>query len=384
MTTATLDALDAAREQFPITKHKLYFDLANMNSPPRCVTQAIASFHAAMQERGGDKRAWMAEIESTRRKAATLLGCDAREIAFCRNTFDGLNIAANAIDWRPGDNVVLPTDEHPNNVFPWLNLRRRGVEVRLVPVSRPWVDADAVAPFVDARTRVVAVADVSFHPGQRNDLDSIAALCRDKRALLVVDGVQAAGLMDVRLADRGIAMWAASGHKGLLSPHGMGIFFCRRDVIADTRPAYAARNSVVPGAADDHFVERPDAPLRDDAVRFEIGNYNYSGTYAMSAALDLILGVGIREIERHVLALGRRLTEQLAARGIARIGPDRADRRSSICAFDFPGDGWVDYLARKHVVVSGRRGAIRISLGLYNSFDEIDELVAIVDGRSDR
>jgi selenocysteine lyase/cysteine desulfurase len=164
----------------------------------------------------------------------------------------------------------------------------------------------------------------------------------------------------------------------------MGIFFCRRDVIADTRPAYAARNSVVPGAADDHFVERPDAPLRDDAVRFETGNYNYSGTYAMSAALDLILGVGIREIERHVLALGRRLTEQLAARGIARIGPDRADRRSSICAFDFPGDGWVDYLARKHVVVSGRRGAIRISLGLYNSFDEIDELVAIVDGRSDR
>jgi len=384
MTTATLDALDAAREQFPITKHKLYFDLANMNSPPRCVTQAIASFHAAMQERGGDKRAWMAEIESTRRKAATLLGCDAREIAFCRNTSDGLNIAANAIDWRPGDNVVLPTDEHPNNVFPWLNLRRRGVEVRLVPVSRPWVDADAVAPFVDARTRVVAVADVSFHPGQRNDLDSIAALCRDKRALLVVDGVQAAGLMDVRLADRGIAMWAASGHKGLLSPHGMGIFFCRRDVIADTRPAYAARNGVVPGAADDHFVERPDAPLRDDAVRFETGNYNYSGTYAMSAALDLILGVGIREIERHVLALGRRLTEQLAARGIARIGPDRADRRSSICAFDFPGDGWVDYLARKHVVVSGRRGAIRISLGLYNSFDEIDELVAIVDGRSDR
>ena len=384
MTTATLDALEAAREQFPITKHKLYFDLANMNSPPRCVTQAIASYYAAMQERGVDTTAWMKEIEATRRKAATLLGCDARELAFVRNTSDGLNIAANAIDWRVGDNVVVPTDEHPNNVFPWLNLRRRGVEVRLVRTQKPWVDADALAPFVDARTRAVAVADVSFHPGQRNDLDSIAALCRDRRALLVVDGVQAAGLIDVRLSERGIAMWAASGHKGLLSPHGMGLFFCRRDVIADTTPAYAARNSVVPGAADDHFVERPDAPLRDDAVRFETGNYNYSGTYAMSAALDLILGVGIREVERHVLALGERLTEKLAARGIARIGPEHPQRRSSICAFDFPGDGWVDYFARKHVVVSGRRGAIRISLGLYNSFDEIDELVAIVDGRSDR
>jgi cysteine desulfurase / selenocysteine lyase len=256
--------------------------------------------------------------------------------------------------------------------------------VRLVPVRNAWVNADAVAPFVDARTRVVAVADVSFHPGQRNDLDSIAALCRDRQALLVVDGVQAAGLMDVRLAERGIAMWAASGHKGLLSPHGMGLFFCRRDLIPQTAPAYLARNGVVPGAADDHFVDRPDAPLRDDAVRFETGNYNYSGTYAMSAALDLILGIGIGEIQRHVLALGEHLTEKLAARGIARIGPEGRERRSSICAFSFPGDGWVDYLARKRVVVSGRRGAIRISLGLYNSIDEIDQFVAIIDGRNDR
>jgi selenocysteine lyase/cysteine desulfurase len=384
MTPLTLDALEAAREQFPITKHRLYFDLANMNSPPRCVTQALASFYAALQEHGGDKNAWMAEIAATRRKAATLLGCDAREIAFCRNTSDGLNIAANAIAWRPGDNVVVPVDEHPNNVFPWLNLRKRGVEVRLVPVREPWVDADAIAPFVDARTRAVAVADVSFYPGQRNDLESIAQLCHDKSALLVVDGVQAVGLMDVRLRERGIAMWAASGHKGLLSPHGMGLFFCRRELIGDLSPAYAARNSVVPGAADDHFVERPDAPLRDDAVSFETGNYNYSGTYAMGAALDLILSVGIREIERHVLALGEYLTERLAARGIARAGPSVPQRRASICAFGFPGDGWVEYLARKHVVVSGRRGAIRISLGLYNSFDEIDELVAIIDGRLGR
>ena len=384
MTPLALDALDAAREQFPITKHRLYFDLANMNSPPRCVTQALANFHAALQERGGDKSAWMSEIESTRRKAATLLGCDVREIAFCRNTSDGLNIAANAIAWRPGDNVVVPADEHPNNVFPWLNLRRRGVEVRLVPVRNPWVDADVVAPFVDARTRAVAVADVSFHPGQRNDLDSIAALCRDKGALLVVDGVQAVGLMDVRLRDRGIAMWAASGHKGLLSPHGMGLFFCRRELIGDMAPAYAARTSMVPGAADDHFVERPDAPLRDDGRRFEIGNYNYSGTYAMSAALDLILGIGIRDIERHVLTLGEYLTQKLAARGVPRVGPALAQRRSSICAFTFPGDGWVEYLARKNVVVSGRRGSIRVSLGFYNSFDEVDEFVTIIDGRLGR
>jgi selenocysteine lyase/cysteine desulfurase len=334
-----------------------------------------------MQQRGGDKIAWAEQITSTRHKAATLLGCDPGEIAFCRNTSDGLNTAANAIEWLPGDNVVLPANEHPNNVFPWLNLRHRGVEVRLVPGASEWVDADRLAPFVDARTRVVAVADVSFHPGQRNDLDGIAALCSEHGAHLVVDGVQAVGLMDVRLRDREIAMWAASAHKGLLAPHGVGLFFCRRDLIPAMRPAYLARNGVIPGAADDHFVEKPDAPLRDDACRFEIGNLNYSGIHALGAALDLILGLGIGTIERHVLDLGDYMTGKLAQRGIARHGPSARERRSSICAFTFPGDGWVEYLRQNRIVVSGRRGAVRVSLGLYNTREEVDEFISVIDKR---
>lgn len=377
-----MTTLEAARDEFPITRHCVYFDLANMNSPPSRVTQALASFFATMQERGGDKAAFGMEIEATRRKAATLLGCDASELAFTRNTSDGLNIAANAIDWRAGDNVVLPANEHPNNVFPWLNLRRRGVEVRLVPDDpKGWMDADSFKPHVDARTRAVAVADVSFHPGQRNDLESIAALCDEAGAHLVVDGVQAVGLLDVRLRERGIAMWAASGHKGLLSPHGMGLFFCRRELIPAMKPACASRTSMVPGAADDHFVDKPDAPFRDDAGRFEIGNFNYSGIYAMSAALDLILEIGIANVERHVLSLGEDLTAKLARRGIERLGPPTPGRRSSICALRFPGEGWVEHFAHNGIVVSGRRGAIRVSLGLYNTFDEIDEFVAVVDRR---
>ena len=379
---ASIEALATARAQFPIVESHIYFDLANMNSPPTCVTNVLSAFFAGLQQRGGDKNAWLAEIDSTRRKAATLLGCDASEIAFCKNTSEALNIAANAIAWRPGDNVVVPVGEHPNNVFPWLNLRRRGVDVRMVPDNGGCLDADALRPHMDARTRAVAVADVAFHPGQRNDLESISALCSQQGAYLVVDGVQAAGLMDVRLRERGIAMWAASGHKGLLSPHGMGLLYCRHDLVAGLDPVYAARNSMVPGSADDHFVEKPDAPLRSDAGRFEIGNYNYSGIYAMGAALDLILGVGIANIEHHVLALGERLTDELARRGIERVGPTDPRRRSSICAFKFPGEGWVEYFAENKVILSGRRGAIRVSLGLYNSFDEVDRFLAIVDRRT--
>lgn len=376
--------LDAAREQFPVTRSRVYLDLANMNSPPRCVTDALGRYYAELQQKGGDKTAWLAEIEAARRKAATLLGCDSTELAICKNTSEGLNIAANAIDWHAGDNVVVPMSEHPNNVYPWLNLRRRGVEVRRVPDETPWIDAKALAPYVDRRTRAVALADVSFHPGQRNDLESVAALCHDSGAHLVVDGVQAVGLLDVRLRERGIGMWAASGHKGLLSPHGMGLFYCRRELIERMAPAYVARGSTVPGSADDHFVAAADLALRSDARRFEIGNFNYSGVYAMSAALDLLLEVGIEAIERHVLALGEHLTARLAACGIERLGPSVRERRSSICAFAFPGEGWVEHLAQNGIVVSGRRGALRVSLGLYNTTEELDRFVAVVDRRLKR
>ncbi len=383
--SATAGALNAARAQFPVTNNLVYFDIANMNPTPLCVTERLVAYFSHIQQRGGDKSAWSREVEATRAKAARLLGCEASELAFCKNTSEGLNIAANAIDWRPGDNVVVPEREHPNNVFPWLNLQRHGVEVRLVPESREWVDADLLAPFVDGRTRAVAVADVSFHPGQRNDLASLAALCHDNGAYLVVDGVQAVGLLNVDLHAHGVDMWAISAHKGLLSPHGVGLFYCRKDLIPALLPVYAARASMVPRAGDDHgHVQKSDAVLCNDARRFEIGNFNFSGIYALSAALDLILDIGIEAIERHVLALGEYLTGQLALRQIDRLGPRDPQRRSSICVFNLPGEGWVEYFAEKGIVVSGKLGSIRVSLGLYNTVEEIDRFVAAIDERTRR
>jgi len=383
MYTAPASVL-AARAQFPITRNCIYFDIANMNSPPLGVTGTIAGFFAAMQQGSADKSDWLREIEETRRKAATLLGCEPGEIAFVKNTSEGLNIAANAIDWRPGDNVVVPVHEHPNNVFPWLNLRRRGVEVRLVPETGEWVDAELLAPFVDHRTRAVAVADVSFLPGQRNDLAGIAALCRQRGAHLVVDGVQAVGLLDVRPGDLGVAMWSSSAHKGLLSPHGIGLFFCQRELIPELAPVYAARASMVPNPEDDHLVQANGGRLQDDARRFEIGNFNYSGICAMGSALDLILEIGIADIERHVRALSEYLSEKLSERQIRRLGPDDPARQSAICAFNLPGEGWIEHFAAHDIVVSGRGGAVRASFGLYNTFEEIDRFIAVLDGRLER
>src|SRR5579872_5117748 len=104
------DALEKARKQFPIAHKCIYFNIANMNSPPASVSERLGAYFAQMQETGGDKVAWMDEISQARQRAATLLGCEPSELAFCKNTSEGLNTAANAIDWKPGDNVVLPSN----------------------------------------------------------------------------------------------------------------------------------------------------------------------------------------------------------------------------------------------------------------------------------
>jgi selenocysteine lyase/cysteine desulfurase len=375
------DAIKEARKQFPIATKRIYLDIANMNSPPTCVTERLRTFFAEMQDPGGDKAAWMDEIASTRQRAATLFECEPSEIAFCKNTSEGLNAAANAIDWQPGDNVVVPSNDHPNNVFAWVNLRRRGVDVRLVPEPTGVIDAATLEPFVDRRTRVISVADVSFHPGQRNDLQSIAELCRKHSSLLVVDGVQAAGILTVKLRDSGIAMWAASGHKGLLSPHGIALFYCNDAVVRTLHPTYVARAGMKAHTLQDHTVRSRDIDLHDDARRFEIGNFNYSAICAMNAALKLILDVGIANIERHVLALGSYLSDRLAERNIDLLGPKDQRFRSGICVFNLPGDGWVEYFAANGVVLSNRQGSIRISFGMYNSFEEIDHVIALIDKR---
>jgi selenocysteine lyase/cysteine desulfurase len=104
----------------------------------------------------------------------------------------------------------------------------------------------------------------------------------------------------------------------------------------------------------------------------------------MSSALDLILGVGIDRIERHVLGLEKYLGDKLAERQIERLGPVDPKRRSSICAFNLRGEDWVDYFAQNGIILSGRRNAIRVSLGLYNTFEEIDRFIAVLDKRLGR
>lgn len=366
----------AIRREFPVTERMLYFDSAHQAPLSVSVKAALEAFYAEGLETAGPKSRWLARVEEVRARLAAVIGADPTEIAFTKNTSEGLNIAANALPLRADDNVLLVQGDHPNNAYAFLNLRTKGIAIRPVPVEREAVDAASFAPFVDARTRAISLSHVTFHAGHVFDIVDIGRLCARKRLHFVVDAMQSVGVLPIDVADLPPSMLAFGCHKGLLVPHGLGVLYASKS-LPTLKPAYLALASLARPPAD--LIARPDdLELKPGAQRFELGNYNLPAIHALGAALELIGRVGVANIASHTLALGDRLLAHLDELGIGLVGPRARQRRSHIMVLDLPPNAWLEYLAAENVRVSPERGGIRVSFAIFNTADEVDRLAQII------
>jgi cysteine desulfurase/selenocysteine lyase len=378
-----------ARKLFPGAQRQIYMDVAGRGLLSEPVREAIDAY-LDMRYDGGNKPAMFGTVERAREKFAQLIGCAPDEVAFTKNVSEGLNIIAASLDWKAGDNVVLCSDlEHANNVYVWLNLaRNRGVEIRAIPMQDGHYPVDAMIAAMDARTRVVTACTVSFVPGFRTDVDALAAACRKRGALLLLDGAQSAGMVDINVARQGIDALAVSTQKGLLGLYGMGFLYVKREWAERMAPAYLARFGVDLGSAGEAALGDADYTLMPGAKRFDLGNYNFLGATAAERALDLLLAVGVPTIEAHLKELAGRLGEGLAALGLPVCGAPRAAYRAQIVVVGNMGTGHdaaddarmqslYDDLVAHHVNLSIRKGALRFSLHLYNNTDDVDRVIAL-------
>ena len=367
----------AVRRQFPVTERMLYLDSAHQTPLATSVREALLGFYQEGNETGGPKPVWLDRVEQVRARVAKLLNAAPAEIAFTKNTSEGMNIAANALPLAAGDNVLLVEGDHPNNAYAFLNLRRKGVEVRFVPMSGETARAEMFAPHIDARTRAISLSHVTFHAGHRFDINGVGALCAQKGLYFVVDAMQSTGVVPLDAGASGASLIGSGCHKGLLVPQGLGILYCRQG-LDELQPAYLAMSSLAYPPGD--FIARADnMALKEDAGRFEIGNLNLPDIHALDASLALIESVGLSAIEAHLYDLGDRLIERIDDLGIRLVGPrDRADRSPHIYVLDLRAEEWADYLASRRVRVSPERDGIRVSFGLFNMAEDIDRLARIL------
>jgi selenocysteine lyase/cysteine desulfurase len=372
----------AVRREFPVVQRMLYLDAAHQTPLATSVLAALESFYREGLEYAGPKPVWLKRVEEVRARVAKLIGADASEIAFTKNTSEGLNIAANAIPFAPGDNVLMVEGDHPNNAYAFLNLRHKGVEVRFVPMRGETADVDTFAQHIDERTRAISLSHVTFHAGHRFDIEGIGNFVQEKGIYLVIDAMQSVGVVPIDVAKIGASMIAFGCHKGLYVPQGLGVLFVRKG-LSELRPTYLATAGLAHPPPD--LVARADnMQLRTDAGRFELGNFNLPGIHALAASLTLIESIGVERINEHVLDLGEHLIKRLDELDIGLIGPRTRRYRSHIYVLDLPAEEWIDYFTGLNVRVSPERGGVRVSFAFFNLREDIDRFVEVVRRRVQR
>ncbi|MBN1812887.1 MAG: aminotransferase class V-fold PLP-dependent enzyme [Anaerolineae bacterium] len=361
--------VDVLRAAFPVTKHCAYLNhaaVALLSDPVRAVMSKFIADSGVML---GCECRYEHLSNDLRAVLAWLINAAPEEIAFVQNTGEGINIIANALPLKEGDNVIFCDMEFPANVYPWVNLRRKGVEERCIPNDRGGLTVDALEKYADARTRVVAVSSVEFLTGFRSDLQALGTWCKEHGAYFVVDAIQSLGAapLDVRACQ--IDFLACGGPKWLMGPQGIGFMYCRHELLDELSPPFAGSLSVV-GWKDWRDYDLTFLP---DACRFEIGTENAIGQVGLLAAVRFLMEAGIPAIERWTLHLTDLLIEDLRQRGYALASNLERKRRSAIVSFSVPGD--VDEAFRKladaKVIVSKREQYIRVSPHCYNTEEEI-------------
>lgn len=374
--------LQAVRSLFPAVEKMTYLDSGFQTPMSRPVKEALETFIREGYETAGPKSIWIDRMEESRRKVAQLLNAAESEIAFTKNTSEAMNIAAHALPLKAGDNVLMIRGDHPNNAYAFLNLRKKGVEVRFIPMTET-VDAESFRPHIDANTKAISMSHVTFHAGHRFDIEAVGALCKEKNLYFVIDVMQAIGVVPIDAKKVGATFIGAGTHKGLLVPQGLGLLYwdCTRK---ELEPAYLAAISLERPPTD--FIARPDdMEVASSAGRFELGNFNLPAIQALGSGLDLINEIGVENIQAHCFDLGDRLIDGLDSLGVALVGPrDRVHRAPHIYVASLPAQEWLNFLSAKAIRVSPERDGIRISLGMFNTEGDVDRLLdAIKSGQSE-
>jgi cysteine desulfurase / selenocysteine lyase len=365
-----------------------YLDVAARGPLPRSARHAAEAILTAQTRGQVPKAEWLQLVETTRARAAALIGVHPSEVAFTKNASEGLNIVGAGLGLARGDRVMIaPAAEHPNNILPWLwQAREHGAEVVSV-APRPGQDLEeALVAAIDDRTRLVAVTSVEFGTGRRTDLRAIGDQCRSRGIFLLVDAAQSSGVLIDDLANLPVDGWATATQKGLLSPYGLGLLFVRQEWAERLKPPFLARFSVDLDEAHEAADTGGGWTLRPGAGRFEIGNYNYLGLGALEASFGLLLRVGPDEVQRRALEAAAGLRSAMETLDIPTLSFPREHQSHILAIAEKPGTahdkadvGWISSLSaaltKGGIVHTIRRGAVRLSTHIHVRPDMIERVI---------
>ena len=373
---------DLIRREFPVIDSLIHLNHAAVGPWPTRTSNAVVQF-AQENNRIGSTRfgQWLKNEQDVRDLSASLVGAgSADDIALVKNTSEGLSMVAHGMNWQPGDNVVISDQEFPSNHIVWESLSSKGVEVRMAALPCSDAVEDNLLNACDERTRVLSISSVEYASGMRVDLGKLGAACRQKGIAFCVDAIQGLGVYPHNVVKDNIDFLVADGHKWLLGPEGLAIFYCSPEW-RDRLELHEFGWRMV-----EHMYEfsRPDWEPARSARRFECGSQNMVGIAALKESLTLLLEVGIDEIWNRV----RKRTELLfglieSCADLELITCPDEGRYAGITVFKhrhITDEQLYDRLVEQNVLCAMRGGGIRFSPHFYIPVKQIEQAVKIAAG----
>jgi selenocysteine lyase/cysteine desulfurase len=368
--------------EFPVTRDRVFLGHAGVSPMPRRVSEAVAQYATQCSLGDQETLAPYFNIQETRALAAKFLHAETEEIAFVGPTSLALSYAAAGVHLRRGDNILIYFDDYPSNVYPWMALAQRGIQVRLINTRELGrIRTVDVMGQVDEQTRLVALATNHFITGFRLELDAIGKYLRDRNILFCVDAIQSLGAFPTTVEN--IDILAADAHKWLLGPNAAGILYVRKNLIQGMRPpVYGWHNVDCP-----NFVAQEQIEFKQDARRFEVGTQNLLGLVGLRAAMELAMELGVDNIAAELLRKRAWLVPALIEKGCVVLNASpKPENASAIVSFHRPGQDMAALQkkleeARISVALRTDRAGInyiRLSPHYYNTDAELQRVIELV------
>lgn len=360
--------------EFPVNQEFAYLNHAAVAPWPESARRAVAHFAQQNTHAGAAHYPdWLVVESQLRANLAQMINAPTETVAFVKNTSEALSFVAYGIDWQQGDRVVIPDEEFPSNRIVWESLREKGVVVETVSLSGEDPEERLLRAIAQS-PRLVSVSAVQYATGIRLDLKRIGEACKANGVLFCVDAIQIIGALqfDVQACHCDFAM--ADGHKWLLGPEGLGVFYIRPEVMDQlTLNEYGWH--MIEHAGD---YSRTDWTPASSARRFECGSPNLLAAHALKASTDLLIAEGMDRVEKAICEKTQYLADALQQAGARLITPEHSIGRSGILTFNTngkdPKDVW-QALMKERVICMHRGGGLRFSPHCHTPQSTLDAAV---------
>jgi cysteine desulfurase/selenocysteine lyase len=385
------------RADIPLLDELIYLDAASTTPTPEPVVRAMCDYYHhynANIGRGAYKTAVKAttKFENAREKIAKFINSAKNEVIFTKNTTEAINIVANGLNFKRGDSIIVPNIEHHSNFIPWLNLKKEGINLKVIKADKYGViDAADVESAVDETTRLITTTHISNSIGSCQPIYEMGNIAEENDLLYLIDAAQSAGHIKFDVKETKADFVSFPGHKGLLGPVGTGFLYCKNEVAEEIKPMNFGGGTV-------SNVSEEDFTLEPHPAKFEGGTQNIAGVIGLGAAVNYVEDIGIENIEKHSIKLTKYMYNEInSIDNIICYG--NPDNIHGILAFNINGMNSHDVAkildeiknicvrsgyhcaipSIKHIGADSLDGTVRASVHYYNTKEEIDIFAETVE-----